>query len=340
MTVPAGTLQTYQTIGNAEDFHDAAYMISPTETPFLTMAKRLKADNRLHQWLTDQLADATSGNATIEGDDAAADTAIPALNLKNQCQLMDKVAFVSNTQEAVRSYGNVGSMSYQMMKRVKELKRDLEAALVRNNAGTAGVAASAALMASLESWLAYSGQQAATIQTANGTSVGSGTTGQTTPGFTTANGYPVTAPTDSTATGSMSETTLKICIANTYTQGGDPRVILVPPLVKQKISTAFAGIATRFREVKSRDQAQIVGGADLYISDFGEHVIKVDRFMRPSILFGIDPDYIGVAFLQPIQQKPLASTGHADKRMVWCQATLVLQNPFAHFKIADINPAI
>lgn len=338
MTVPAGTLQTYQTIGNAEDFEDAAFMISPTEVPFLTMAKRLKADNRLHQWLTDELADATSGNATIEGDDAAADTAIPAVNLKNQCQLMDKVAFVSNTQEAVRSYGNVGSMSYQMMKRVKELKRDLESALVRNNAGTAGAAAGAALMASLESWLGYSGQQAATIKTANGTTVQEGSAG-TTPGFTTANGYPVTAPTDSTSTGSISETILKNCIANTYNNGGNPTTLLVPPLVKQKISTAFAGIATRFREVKQGQRAEITGGADLYISDFGEHVIKPDRFLRSTVLFGIDPDYVGVAFLQPIQQKPLAVVGHADKRMVWCQATLVLQNPFAHFKVGDVNAA-
>lgn len=338
MTVPSGTLQTYQTIGNKEDFHDAAYMISPTETPFLTMAKRLKADNRQHQWLTDELADATSGNATIEGDDAAADTAIPAVNLKNQCQLMDKVAFVSNTQEAVKSYGNVGSMAYQMMKRVKELKRDLEAALVRNNAGTAGVAASVALMASLESWLGNSGGQAATIKTANGTSVQEGA-GGTTPGFTTANGYPVTAPTDSTSTGSISETVLKNCIAKTYDNGGDPRVLLVPPLVKQKISTAFSGISTRFREVKAGGRAEITGGADLYVSDFGEHVIKPDRFVRPTVMFGLDPDYIGVAFLQNIQQKPLAVNGHAEKRMVWTQATLVLQNPFAHFKISDINTA-
>lgn len=338
MTVPTNTLQTYQVIGNKEDFEDAAYMISPTETPFLTMAKRLKADNRLHQWLTDELAAASATNATIEGDDAAADAAVPAVNLKNQCQLLDKVAFVSNTQESVQSYGNVGSMQYQMAKRVKELKRDLESSLVQNNAGTAGVAASAALMASLESWLGYSGGQAATIKTANGTTVQEGAAG-TTPGFTTANGYPVTAPTDSTSTGSISETVLKNCIANTYTNGGDPRVLLVPPLVKQKISTSFSGIATRFREVKAGARAEITGGADLYISDFGEHVIKPDRFLRTSVMFGIDPDYVGVAFLQPIQQKPLAVTGHADKRMVWCQATLVVQNPFAHFKIADINPA-
>jgi uncharacterized protein DUF5309 len=338
MTVPSGTLQTYQTIGNAEDFEDAVYMISPTETPFLSLAKRMKADNRTHQWLTDELAAHTAGNATIEGDDAAADTAIPAVNLKNQCQLLDKVAFVSNTQEATRSYGNVGSMQYQMAKRVKELKRDLEAALVQNNAGTAGVAASAALMASLESWLGYSGQQAATIKTANGTSVQEGAAG-TTPGFTTANGYPVVAPTDSTSTGSISEAILKGCIANTYTNGGDPSILLVPPLVKQKISTAFSGISTRFREVKAGGRAEITGGADLYVSDFGEHIIKPDRFMRSTVMFGIDPDYVGVAYLQPFSQKDLSVTGHAQKKMVWCQATLVLQNPFAHFKIGDINAA-
>lgn len=306
------------------------------ETPFLTLAKRLKADNRTHQWLTDELAAASPTNATVEGDDAAADTAIPAVNLKNQCQLMDKVAFVSNTQEAVRSYGDVGSMKYQMAKRVKELKRDLESALLQNNAGTAGVAASAALMASLESWLGYAGQQAATIKTANGTSVQEGAAG-TTPGFTTANGYPVTAPTDSTSAGAITETALKTCIANTYNNGGNPTVILVPAIGKQKISTSFSGIATRFREVPGGGQAQIIGGTDLYVSDFGEHMIKADRFMRNSVLFGIDPDYVGVAYLQPFQQKPLASTGHAEKRMVFTQATLVLQNPFAHFKIGDIN---
>lgn len=338
MTVPTNTLQTYVTIGNAEDFEDAAYMISPTETPFLSMAKRKKADNRLHQWLMDKLTDATAGNATVEGDDAAADATLVAVNLKNQCQLLDKVAFVSNTQESIKSYGNVGNMAYQMMKRTKELKRDLEAALLQNNAGTAGAAASAALMASLESWLGYEGKQAATIETANGTSVQEGSAG-TTPGFTTANGMPVTAPTDSTSTGSISEATLKTCIAATFDHGGDPRVLLVPPRIKQKISTAFSGVATRFREVKGGDQAQIIGGADLYVSDFGEHVIKADRFMRSTVLFGIDPDYVSVAYLQPIQQKSLAQTGHAEKRMIWCQATLVVDNPFAHFKIADINAA-
>src|SRR5690606_10453030 len=200
-------------------------------------------------------------------------------------------------------YGRDSEMKYQMAKRSAELKKDLEAALVRNGAATAGAAASAARMAGLESGLGYTGGQAATIKTANGTSVGTGTA-QTTPGFTTATGVPGTAPTDSSAAGSISETILKTCIANTYEAGGDAEVIMAAPRVKQKIAS-FDGIATRFRDVPPGGRAQIIGGADLYVSDFGEHRLIPNRVMRPGLLFGIDPQYVGVAYLQPFRTENL-----------------------------------
>lgn len=275
MAVPSGTFQTFQAVGNAEDFHDKVYDISPLDTPFLSMAKRLKAMNTTHQWQTDQLAAASPTNSTLDGDDATTDTATPTINLKNYCQLMDKVPQVSDVQEAVKHYGRDSEMAYQMAKRTKELKRDLESALTQNNAGTVGATGSAALMASLESWLAYSGKQAGTILTANGTTCQEGSAG-TTPGFTTAAGVPTTAPTDSTSTGSVSEAILKNCIANAWNLGGDPRVLLCGALVKQKISGSFTGIATRFREVRG-GLADIIGGADIYVSDFGEHKLVPDR---------------------------------------------------------------
>ena len=40
MPVPAGTMQTYQQIGIREQLADMIYDISPTETPFLSNAKR------------------------------------------------------------------------------------------------------------------------------------------------------------------------------------------------------------------------------------------------------------------------------------------------------------
>lgn len=335
MTVPTGTYQSFQEVVDKEDFHNAIYDISPTETPFINMAKRLKAKSHLHQWQTDRLAAASASNANIEGDDATGDTASPTVNLKNHTQLMDKVAIVSTTNEAQDHHAIDSMMAYQVAKRGKELKRDLEAACVQNNAATAGAAASAALMASLESWLMYS-DVIGSNNTANGTSVAEGTA-QTTPGWSTSSGIPLTAPVDSTSAGSISETTLKNCIARTWNQGGDPSVIMCGATIKGKLST-FSGIATRFREVGSKQQAQIIAGADVFVSDLGDHKIVPNRFMRTSVLFGLDPEYVGVAFLQPFSQTELAKTGHSMKRMLAAEATLVVQNPLAHFKIGDINP--
>jgi len=251
--------------------------------------------------------------------------------------LMDKVAIVSDVQEVVDKYGRASEMKYQMAKRAKELKRDLESALCQNNAGTAGVAASAALMASLESWLGIT-SSALTAGGVNGTSVGTGTA-QTTPGFTTANGVPKVAPTDSTVAGSVSETILQAAIAAAWTQGGDPSVLLMGALVRSKVS-GFSGIATRFRDVAAGQKAQIIGGADLYVSNFGTHKIQSSRFVRTSVILGIDPNYVGVAYLQPFSQMELARTGHAEKRAIRVNATLVVQNTFAHFKISDVNGAL
>ena len=220
-----------------------------------------------------------------------------------------------------------------MAKRSKELKRDLESALVQNNAATSGSATAAALMAGFESWL-HTGGAAATVPTPNGTTVGE--SAGTTPGWSTSAGRPSTAPTDATSAGSLTEAVFKGCIQRTWQSGGDPTVIMAGGAVKQKIAGNFTGIATRFRNVP-QGQADIIGGADLYVSDFGEHKLMPNRFMRSSVLFGIDPEYVGVAYLQPFNTFELAKTGHSHRRAIACEATLVVQNPMAHFKVADIS---
>jgi hypothetical protein len=299
------------------------------------MAKKLKAKGKKHQWQTDRLATASATNETIEGDDVTGDTASPTVNLYNYVQLMDKVAIVSTSMEAMDHWGRDSEMAYQVAKRGKELKRDLEAALCQNNAATAGASGSAARMASLESWLMLSDRIGAN-NTANGTSVGAATA--TTPGWSTSAGIPLTAPVDATA-GTVTETTLKNCIARAWNQGGDPSVLLVGALVKSKLSS-FTGIATRFREVGSKQQAQIIAGADVFVSDLGEHTIRPSRFVRSSVVLGIDPEYVGVAYLQPFGSTELAKTGHAMKRLISTEACLVVQNPLAHFKISDVDPLL
>lgn len=49
MAVPSGTFQTFQQIGIREDLSDEIFLISPTETPFLTGIGKTSATNPAHE---------------------------------------------------------------------------------------------------------------------------------------------------------------------------------------------------------------------------------------------------------------------------------------------------
>lgn len=323
MAVPTGTTQTSAMVGIREDLEDVIYDLSPTETPFLTRAARGKATQTNHEWQTDALK-AAGTNTTIEGDDATVDTIIATVRINDYTQISDKVVSVSGTADKVDTAGRKSELSYQIAKRGKELKRDMEYALTRNQASSAGGAGTARALASTESWIAT-----------NKTSKGTGTA-QTTPGWLSS---AVAAPTDSTVTGSMSEANLKAMIAAAWAAGGDPSFILVGPTEKQKIST-FAGIATQYRENSGVQQATILGAAAVYVSDFGEHRIVPSRFCRDVTVQLLDMEYWEVAYLRPFQQFPLAKTGDSDKRQMLVEYTLVSRNEAASAKITDVNAAL
>jgi hypothetical protein len=322
--VPSGTFQTFQAVGNREDLSDIISNISPTETPFYTKAKKGTASATFHEWQTDAL-DAAATNAAIQGNDAVVNTAVPTVRLRNYCQILTKTVSVSGTQDAVSKAGRASELAYQMTKRSKELKRDVEYALIRNQASTSGAAGAGATLASVESWLAT-----------NKTSVGTGTA-QTTPGYS---GGTVASPTDSSVAGTVTEAALKSVIQACWTQGGDPGVLMVGPATKSKVSSSFTGIATRYREVPGMNQAAIVSGVDLYISDFGEHEIVPNRFMRDQNILVLDMDYWTVASLRGFQSFDLAKTGDSNKKQILTELTLVSNNEKASGKVTDINPAL
>lgn len=101
---------------------DVFYDISPLETPFTTMASRTKATGVLHEWQTDALASA-GANRQIEGDDAANGTSTPSVRLGNYVQTSSKYAIVTDVQNVVKKAGRNDEMSYQISKRLGELKR-------------------------------------------------------------------------------------------------------------------------------------------------------------------------------------------------------------------------
>src|SRR5689334_20971031 len=125
MALPSNTLATYQAIGNREDLSDKIYRIDPTETPFLSGIDREKATATKHEWQTQALSAVDGSNAVLEGDDATTDTVTVTVRLANICQISDKVARVTGTQEAVDHAGRGSEMAYQEMLKGLELKRDI-----------------------------------------------------------------------------------------------------------------------------------------------------------------------------------------------------------------------
>lgn len=313
------TTTTYAGVGRAEDFEDIIYDISPTETPLLTMASRVKAVQTLHQWQTDVL-DAPATNRQIEGDDAAFATHAPTVNLANYQQISRKTVEISGTYDAVKKYGRKSEVAYQLMKAGKALKRDMDFALSRNQIGTAGGAGTARSTAGMETWI--SGNRI----------LATGSTAGTTPAVTTT---PGTAITDGTSV-TFIEADLKLALQAAWTDGGDPTVLLMTATNKNRFDT-FAGIATKFHDVSGKSQAVTTGAADVYVSSFGNHTVKLSRQLRDQAVLCLDPEYVAVSTLRPIQKEELAKTGDGTKYQLIGEYGLVVKNMDAHAKIMNVG---
>ena len=324
MAVNANTNETYNVSTLREDLQDALISISPTETPFMSSIGRKSVSNTYFEWPVVELAAASASNRVAEGEAAPGnDAPTNALRLANYTQISDKVVEVSDTNEAVNGAGDVQRMAKQIAYKLKELKRDMETMLVGdNNAAVAGSSGTARETASLTAFLKTNVDR------------GVGGANPTLSGAT--EGFPNAAATDGTLR-ALTETMLKDVIASCWDEGAEPTIVLCGSGVKQKISSTFTGSATRYRDISDK---KIVASVDLYVSDFGELQIVPSRFIRSRDVFVLDPSYARVGYLQQTKQKPLARTGHAERRLISTEYGLQVDNEKAHGIIADINPAL
>jgi hypothetical protein len=132
---------TYNDASRREDLTDVITNVSPETTPFLSALSRTKAQNTLHEYLTDTY-DNAAHNASIEGADAAfVDLTQPA-RANNITQIFRKVIKVSGTEMAVNQAGMSDPFAYQMKKQSIALAKDMENALIAGTiaSGASGVA--------------------------------------------------------------------------------------------------------------------------------------------------------------------------------------------------------
>lgn len=130
------TLRSFELNGEKESFAEWISNLSPEDTPFLSMIKKEKVQQTEYNWQIDYLTPPTRENARHEGSEASEDGMRSTTSRPNYTQIFSKVVKVSKTARKVGLHGRTDEFLYQMEKAAKELKRDIEWALVRNLSGT------------------------------------------------------------------------------------------------------------------------------------------------------------------------------------------------------------
>jgi hypothetical protein len=312
MSIVTNTMLTFSAVGNREDLADVIYNISPTDTPYMGNVGKTKASAVNHEWQTDSLA-AAAANAQLEGDDISSfQTAAVTTRVGNYCQISYKNVIVSGTQDAVNKAGRKKEIVYQITKRSKELRRDMEFVLTNNQTpiSTTANSTTARALRPVLAW--YS------------TNVSAGTSGS--------NGSASARRTDGTQR-ALTETLLKSQIQAAWTAGGDPDLLMAGPFNKTVIST-FTGNNTRYQDTSDK---KLVSAIDVYVSDFGSHKVVANKFSRDRDLHVLDSSLWAVAFLRPFQTIDLAKTGDSEKGMVLAEYTLEARNEAGSALVADLT---
>lgn len=293
---------SYTQVRQAEDVQDDIYIISPVDNPVASMSRTIRATGKLHEWTQDALA-AAGKNALVEGDDAGSDTSQPVDELNNYCQIMGKVAEVTGTLEEVDKYGRDSEMAYQLELRYGELANDEELAIVGAPGGTrqtavAGNSSTAREMACLMEQL-----DASVIV-------------------------------DGSVANTFAELEDLLLDAHqaTYEAGGRPSYLFVNP-TNSRIVSSFAYSAGRTRDI--RNERTIVQVIDLYVSNFGELDVVLDRNQDDCMLL-LDFNYLATPVLRPTRDWAIAKLGDSDKRQILRESTFAVLNTRAHAMVDDI----
>lgn len=316
MALPSNTFATYAAIGNREDLSDVIYRIDPSDTPFMSAIEREKATAVNHEWQTQALAAVDTSNAVLEGDDATTDAATATVRLGNICQISDKVARVTGTQQAVEHAGRDDELAYQEMLKGLELKRDMESILCGTNAAkNAGNSTTARVTATVLSWIKSN--------TSKGTAGGAADPSAADGTGTRTDGTQI----------AFTEARLKTVLQSAWNNGGKPSLIMTGGFNKQAFST-FTGRATPTEDTRAK---KITASVDAYESDFGTLKVVPNRFQRTRDVLVIQDDMWAIAFLngRKMVSLQLAKTGDSERRQILSEYALVSRNEKASGGVFD-----
>lgn len=325
MAQETGTFSTYDSVGNREELADIIDNITPKDTPFTSMIGKQKVATKHPEWMVDTLNNPDTTNAKVEGYEYAYSAHTPTTRVGSYTQILDKTVMVTETEEVVDKAGRKSEMNYQMAKRSAELKKDIEAIFLSNQASVAGSDSVARQLAGLPAWL-----------TSNDSRGASGADG----GFNSGTGL-VAAATNGTQR-AFTKILMDDMLARGYTSGANIDMIMVSPYNKRVFSgfMADANVAPQRTNTRSGRQAEIIGAADAYVSDWGEIAVVPNRVMASSAgiarnVFGIDTSKLAKGVLRDFETDTPAKTGDNVRKVIKTEITLIVKNEAGVAVIAD-----
>lgn len=300
------TLVSYDLNGKKLSFANWISNLSPTETPFVSMTGKEAINQTLFQWQTDTLETANPNNAVVEGSAAEAPVRSSTTVLNNVTQILRKVVRVSDTANALANYGRGQELQYQMEKAGKEIKRDLEVALLRNGAKVDG----------------------------------NGTTARKTAGFTALVAAKDAADPDTGAivhkeTGTqfkISEAELFDLTYNLYLSGSNANIIMFHP----KHASFFASLMDT--PAAGTNRMKMFDGSDTKFNQYVSSVVDPlgqlyklipNRWMDETKVYFFTPSDWTQMVLRAPQRTKLAKDGSYEKWMVEMEVGLRHRNPYA-----------
>lgn len=316
MAQPVNTFDSYDMRGIREDLSDVIFNIAPDETPLLTACAKVSIGNTYYEWQTDALRSAQE-NAHIQGDDTIAEVVAPTTRLGNYTQNFKNAVTVSGTDIALKKAGRGSEMQYQVIKKTKEHKLDIERALFLNQARVGGSSVEAPRFAGIPAWITSN----VNFQT-GGSPSGANPTGDGT-----------NARTDNSVVTAFSQVKFDDVMQKIWVSGGKPDTVYLNAF-QMNVALGFTGNNNQRSNITAKDETVIKHMA-VYVTPWGTVTWKPSRHIRPRDVIVVQDDMWAVGIARSTKTEELAKTGDNEKRQIVTELTLVCRNQAASGAVYD-----
>ena len=312
---------TYNTVGQREDLSDVLTILEPESTPFVSMANKATATGTFFEVQVDDLS-TVNFDGVNEGEDVTAfdNKAANRARIGNYIQSFRRTYAVSNIAELVDTAGVANEFAASEAKAVREIKRDLEAAVCSAQDRQADSGAGAPYKTrGMFKWLGVGGQPSDVPAFAQNVA--------------------------NDTTGTQTEATFNSVLQELYEANGMPGgqlTLIAGPQLKKEISD-FArqagGAGFSFSVTQPAESKKITLTVNLYEGDFGTVAVLPSVFLNrtsgSSTIDGdagllIDPEYVAIHTLKAESNSELENQGGGRRGFCDVIAGLACHMPKAH----------